>query len=246
MKVFSRIGIFYAIGDYLEMLSMGGLDGAAYQVLLQSKLVITAIMMIAIKGRTAQQTRSQWAALISVTLGMTIFMVSQSNGGGGSSKSTNLGAVGVVLMKVISSCFSAVTADTALKAFKELPLYIQLSQLFLSWGIVSVILTVFFEPAVLFSATTFFAGWNIGTVLVVISFAIKTVITMTLLKVLDSVMKNIGEAVAVLVIYMAQVVLPVFAKPFQMETFLAMALVVMTVTTYMFLKQDLEASRKGH
>ena len=67
------------------------------------------------------------------------------------------------------------------------------------------ILTVFFEPAVLFSATTFFAGWNIGRVLVVTSFAVKTVITMTLLKVLDSVMKIIGEAVAVLVIYMAHV-----------------------------------------
>jgi len=161
MKVFSRIGIFYAIGDYLEMLSMGGLDGAAYQAAMQS-VSPEAVF---------DSSRSCAAAVV----------------------------------QVISSCFSAVTADTALKAFKELPLYIQLSQLFLSWGIVSVILTVFFEPAVLFSATTFFAGWNIGRVLVVTSFAVKTVITMTLLKVLDSVMKIIGEAVAVLVIYMAHV-----------------------------------------
>ena len=34
----------YALGDYLEMASMGSLGGAAYQILLQSKLVITALM----------------------------------------------------------------------------------------------------------------------------------------------------------------------------------------------------------
>merc|ERR1719399_2151673 len=68
---------------------------------------------------------------------------------------------------------------------------------------------------------------------------------MTLLKVLDSIMKNIGEAVAVLAIYFMQIALPGFGnKRFESSTFLAMSMVVMTVTTYMFLKQDLDASKE--
>eukprot|EP00421_Protoceratium_reticulatum_P002192 CAMPEP_0168371100 /NCGR_PEP_ID=MMETSP0228-20121227/7600_1 /TAXON_ID=133427 /ORGANISM="Protoceratium reticulatum, Strain CCCM 535 (=CCMP 1889)" /LENGTH=159 /DNA_ID=CAMNT_0008383983 /DNA_START=74 /DNA_END=550 /DNA_ORIENTATION=- len=64
MKVFSLIGFVYALGDYLEMASMGSLGGAAYQILLQSKLVITALMMWAIKG--TKQTTLQWNILMLV------------------------------------------------------------------------------------------------------------------------------------------------------------------------------------
>ncbi len=31
MAVFGRIGVLYALGDYLEMMSMSSMDGAAYQ-----------------------------------------------------------------------------------------------------------------------------------------------------------------------------------------------------------------------
>jgi len=68
--------------------------------------------------------------------------------------------------------------------------------------------------------------------------AAKTVLTMTLLKVLDSVQKNIGEAAAVVVIYFSQVLLPMFSTCFDLTTFMSMMVVVMTVTTYMLLKDD--------
>ena len=42
----------YAFGDFLEMLSMGAMTGGVYQLLLQSKLLITAIMMKQLKGTT--------------------------------------------------------------------------------------------------------------------------------------------------------------------------------------------------
>ena len=67
------------MGDYLEMASMGSLGGAAYQILLQSKLVITALMcpgsfsfgsealrMWGIKG--TKQTALQWNILILAAL----------------------------------------------------------------------------------------------------------------------------------------------------------------------------------
>uniref|UniRef100_A0A6T1FWD8 Uncharacterized protein n=1 Tax=Alexandrium monilatum TaxID=311494 RepID=A0A6T1FWD8_9DINO len=58
------------------------------------------------------------------------------------------------------------------------------------------------------------------------------------MKVLDSVQKNIGEAVAMLVIYFGQVLHPAFSKEFEVNTFLAMLVVVMAVVTYILLKQD--------
>ncbi|CAJ1371468.1 unnamed protein product [Effrenium voratum] len=59
----------YAIGDWLEMKSMGAMDGAAYQVLLQSKLIITALMLWALKGDKAKQTKQQWSTLTTLTIG---------------------------------------------------------------------------------------------------------------------------------------------------------------------------------
>ena len=44
VATFGCHGPRYALGDYLEMASMGSLGGAAYQILLQSKLIITALM----------------------------------------------------------------------------------------------------------------------------------------------------------------------------------------------------------
>mmetsp|Transcript_58891 Transcript_58891/g.108782 ORF Transcript_58891/g.108782 Transcript_58891/m.108782 type:complete len:560 (+) Transcript_58891:89-1768(+) len=239
VRLFAFIGVVYAIGDFLEMMSMGGMDGTFYQVLLQSKLVITALMMWMIKGDSAKQTRTQWAALVTVTLGMVIFMQTQSKGGGGGGFPA-FSAIFMVLLKVIVSCYAAVMSDQSLKKYSNLPLHIQLSQLFLPWGLASIALAAFFEPAAIMSPSAFFAGWNSGTVLVMMSFAVKTVLTMTLLKILDSIAKNIGEAVAVLVIYVMQIVLPSFSKTFELDTFIGMSIVVMTVTTYMFLKKDLD------
>eukprot|EP00416_Gambierdiscus_australes_P021216 CAMPEP_0171064242 /NCGR_PEP_ID=MMETSP0766_2-20121228/6160_1 /TAXON_ID=439317 /ORGANISM="Gambierdiscus australes, Strain CAWD 149" /LENGTH=402 /DNA_ID=CAMNT_0011520249 /DNA_START=150 /DNA_END=1356 /DNA_ORIENTATION=+ len=237
MRVFGSIGALYACGDYLEMMSMASMNGAAYQVLLQSKLIITALMMWIIKGKSAQQTAAQWSVLVTVSIGMALFMLVQPKAGG---KGSAGGLVGTcfVLCKVVVSCYSAVKADQSLKAFKHLPLYAQLSQLMASWGIVSVVMVATLDPAVVSSASGFFHGWNYATVLTVASFAMKTVLTMTLLKVLDSVQKNIGEAIAMLVIYFGQVLLPAFSQEFEVNTFLAMLIVVVAVTTYMLLKQE--------
>merc|ERR1719254_180570 len=103
MKVFSFIGFVYALGDFLEMASMGSLGGAAYQVLLQSKLLITALMMWAIKG--TRQTSLQWNILLLVMLSMCVYMI------GGSSGAIPIMGVFNVLLKVTVSCFCAVLSD---------------------------------------------------------------------------------------------------------------------------------------
>merc|ERR1719464_1680251 len=150
---------------------------------------------------------------------------SRSSGGAQGGRSSNIAGVLFVVGKVVVSCYSAVKADQTLKAHKHLPLYAQLSQLMGSWGLVSVAMAAVLEPASISSPQAFFNGWSTATVLVVASFSAKTVLTMTLLKVLDSVQKNIGEATAVIVIYFAQVLLPAFSTQFDASTFMAMLLV---------------------
>merc|ERR1719464_1710406 len=181
-----------------------------------------------------------------MTLAMSLFMLVQSKGSStGKAASAGFVGIGLALTKVCVSCYSAVQADSSLKQFKSLPLYAQLSQLMTSWGLVSLAMSLVLSPADVSSLTAFFRGWGVATSLVVASFAAKTVLTMTLLKVLDSVQKNIGEAVAVMVIYFAQVALPVFPTRFEASTFMAMLLVVMAVTTYMLLKRDGSSKAKA-
>jgi len=130
MKVFSLIGFIYALGDFLEMASMGALAGAAYQILLQSKLVITALMIWKIKG--VGQTLLQWNILLLVMLSMCVYMI---GGQGDSGSSGGIPIMGVfnVLLKVTVSCFCAVLSDKYMKDYKAEPIYVQVVQLKCAW-----------------------------------------------------------------------------------------------------------------
>merc|ERR1712127_594058 len=90
----------------------------------------------------------------------------------------------------------------------------------------------------------FFSGWNGLTVGVLTSFTVKGWSTMYLLAILDSVLKNIGEAVAVLVIYIAQVALPSFEDKFEIPTFLSVMVVILSVTAYVGSKTVVEKAQK--
>merc|ERR1712060_698318 len=200
MKVFSFIGFVYALGDFLEMASMGSLGGAAYQVLLQSKLLITALMMWGIKG--AKQSSLQWNILILVMLSMCVYMIGGSSDSGSGGGIPIMGVVNV-LLKVALSFVDGKTWQNG-----------------------------------------FFTGWNATTVGVLASFTVKGWSTMYLLAILDSVLKNIGEAVSVLVIYFMQVFLPVFEDSFEVPKFLSVMVVILSVTSYVGSKSVVEKAAK--
>merc|ERR1719498_2207658 len=89
-----------------------------------------------------------------------------------------------------------------MKELKDLPTHVQLVQM----GLPRLVTTI-----VLSSLTTniwsagLFHGWDGLTVGVTISFVVKSTSTLYLVALLDSILKNIGEALAVLVIYAWQV-----------------------------------------
>jgi len=239
MKVFSLIGFVYAVGDYLEMASMGALGGAAYQILLQSKLVITALMMWAIKG--SKQTTLQWNILVLVMLSMCVYMIGGKSSDGGSSGGIPIMGVIMVFLKVTVSCFCAVLSDKYMKDYKSEPIYVQLVQFKCAWF--ATILLISFTDGVTWQ-NGFFNGWNGLTLGVLASFTVKGWSTMYLLAILDSVLKNIGEASAVLVIYIAQVALPIFPDTFQVPTFLSVMVVILSVTAYVGSKSVVEKAVK--
>lgn len=234
LKVFSGIGILYAVGDYLEMASMGSLGGAAYQVMLQSKLVVTALMLWAIKG--SKQAALQWNLLLLIMLSMCVYMIGGSSDKSSSASIPILGVLNV-LLKVTVSCLCAVLADKYMKDFKSLPFYVQICQLKLSWTLT--ILIISFADGKTWQAG-FFAGWGPAVSGVFASFIVKCWSTMAILSLLDSVLKNIGEAMAVLVIYFMQVCLPTFEERFDIPTFLAVMVVILSVTAYVGSKSVVE------
>merc|ERR1719343_768277 len=182
----------------------------------------------------------QWNILILVMLSMCVYMIggkSDSSGGGG------IPIMGVlnVLMKVSVSCFCAVLSDKYMKDYKSEPIYIQLAQFKGAWFLTILVLS-FMDGRTW--QRGFFTGWDAVTVGVLTSFTIKCWTTLSLLALLDSVLKNIGEAVSVLVIYFMQVFLPVFDDTFEVPKFLSVMVVILSVTAYVGSKSVVEKANK--
>merc|ERR1719510_1825093 len=207
-SIFIVIGLWYAFGDFLEMLSMGAMNGGVYQLLLQSKLLITAVMMMYLKG--TMQSELQWSVLVAATLAISAFVIvdSGSSEGGGGGGIPVMGVI-MVLFKVGVSCYAAVLSDSKLKGFSSMSMSAKLSQMSLARVIASIV---------------------IATWIVTISFTSKSLITLYLLKSLDSIQKNIGEALAVIVIFFGQIAQG--SSVFDLCAFLLALLVVVLVRIY--------------
>jgi len=232
------IGIGYAFGDYLEMCSMGSLGGAAYQILLQSKLVITAFLTWYLKG--IKQSALQWNILLLIVVAMSSYTIA------GSSSNSSDGSIPIIgLMfvfgKVFISCLCAVLTDKYMRAFSDEPIHIQIVQFKFVWVLVT--LTLCATDGKTFQ-NGFFNGWDSTVLLVFASFTMKNWCTNYILAILDSLLKNIGEAVAVLVIYFMNVVLPQFDTKFEMPMFLSVLIVILAVVAYILAKTVVEKAAK--
>jgi drug/metabolite transporter (DMT)-like permease len=240
LAVFGMIGAVYAVGDTLEMLSMSSLSGGVYQTLLQTKLLITALLVWWLKGQ--RQTPLQWHVLISMFVATSAFVLVDMDSSSDSGGASAVPVVGVVctLLKVAASCYCAVLSEKYLKAYKDMSLPAKISALSTTWMLAS-LLTCVADPKV--RSAGFFAHWTPTTWVVTVSFIVKTVSTMYLLQALDSVQKNIGEALAVIVIYISQVQFS--DKSFELSVFLLAMLVVGLVKTYLVSAPPKSAAQKS-
>merc|ERR1711933_101754 len=166
-----------------------------------------------------KQAPLQWNILVLIMLSMCCYMM------GG------IPIMGVinVLLKVTVSCLCAVLADKYMKDYKKLPFYVQLTRMKVAWTLV--ILMISFTDGKTWQEG-FFKGWTPAVWGVFASFIVKCWSTMAILSLLDSVLKNIGEASAVLVIYVMNVSLPYFPDVFEVPSFMAVMVVILSVTAY--------------
>lgn len=263
LKVFGFIGLIYAWGDILEVLATSKVSGDAYQVLLQSKLLITALMMRWIKG--TRTSRMQWIILAVVMVSMSVYSTAGSAGKpkpidpkyykmtvqeyvAMQAKQTPeegidlefLIAIGFVVLKVVVSCLCAVLSDKYMKDYKDIPIYIQLVQFKVTWLPMTVVYTFFDGETWVHGPLT---GWNMSAFLVLISFTVKFWATMYLLAILDSVLKNIGEASSVLATFFLSIY--VFRKSeFALPAFLMVLAVTLSVVSYIESKPIVDKAQK--
>jgi len=238
LKIFSLIGLGYAFGDYLEMCSMGALGGAAYQILLQSKLIITAFLTWYLKG--IKQSPLQANILLLIVVAMSSYTIAGSSSGSGDGGIPLIGFL-FVFGKVFISCLCAVLTDKYMRNFADEPIHVQIVQFKFIWFIAT--LTLCATDGKTFQ-NGFFHGWDGIVVLVWSSFTIKNWCTNYILAILDSLLKNIGEAVAVLVIYVMNVILPQFDTKFELPMFLSVMIVILSVTSYILAKTAVEKAAK--
>jgi solute carrier family 35 (UDP-sugar transporter), member A1/2/3 len=227
-SIFLIIGLWYAFGDFLEMLSMGAMKGGVYQLLLQSKLLITAVMMMYMKGTI--QSELQWSTLVAATLAISAFVMVDS----GSHAGIPIMGVLMVLLKVAVSCYAAVLSDAKLKGFSSMSMSAKLSLMACSRVIASILIAIFMEPqtqpSYKMDAVGFFDHWNLATWVVTLSFTSKSLITLYMLKELDGIQKNVGEALAVIVIFLGQIADG--SLSFDLCAFILALLVVVLVRIY--------------
>jgi len=239
LKIFSLIGLGYCLGDYMEMCSMGALGGAAYQILLQSKLLITALLTWYLKG--IRQTSLQWNILCLIVVSMSAYTIGGSSKSGSSDGGIPIIGLCFVVLKVFISCLCAVLTDKYMRNFAEEPIHVQIVQFKFSW-VIGTFLIAFTDGKTFQNG--FFHGWDGTVVAVWSSFTLKNWCTNYILAILDSLLKNIGEAVAVLVIYIMQVALPVFDTQFELPIFLSVSIVILSVTSYINAKEVVEKAKK--
>merc|ERR1711971_70342 len=146
-------------------------------------------------GKGQNQSGLQWYVLLACTLAVSAFVIVDAGDSGGNSMPI-MGVV-FVLAKVAVSCYAAVLSDQKLKGFASMSMSAKLSQMSLARVLASVFLQVVMER----SPEPWFHDFDTGTWLVTLSFLSKSLITLYLLKVLDSIQKNIGEALACIVIF---------------------------------------------
>jgi len=252
LLIFSVNGAVYALRDFLEMQSLGLLPASTYSILQQFRIIVAALLLIPAKNQ--YQTRVQWTLLFMLMFGMSTYMCisagaeTDSSGGGSSS----IVAVAFALTNVICACLGAVLSDKYMKVFKEDPTHVCIARQLFAWCFTGLILsfvprlvgTLRQEAFVDIWSHGFFHGWDAMTVMVVGMTFIKSVSVLYFVALLDSILKNIAETFAVLVIYGYSILAPWVDKEFDPAACMAVLLVVMTCIAYIESKTVVDKAAK--
>lgn len=223
------LGLPQAVGDMLELYANKYLDASTYQLLLQSKLLVTAVLMATVTQRGLRQSPLEWLNLVALSLALLTYSI-LSNGSG------SFSVLGTLLatMKVVLSCANAVFTERILKQSNGIPLVHQIVHMKVFWWLWSVVCVALVEGPQVYAPAQFFRGWSVSVFIVMITYIVKNWSGTFLLKHLDSLLKNIAEAFAMLVLYVLEIS-PFFGtqKVLELPTFCITMMVVILVCAYL-------------
>ncbi|CAM9374562.1 unnamed protein product [Scytosiphon promiscuus] len=95
------LALLYTIQNNLAYVAASHLDGPTYQIMCQSKILITALLSVAILGKALSSR--QWASLTALTLGVCLVQLSGTESAGEVNPNTFKGFASAVLVCVCSS-----------------------------------------------------------------------------------------------------------------------------------------------
>eukprot|EP00386_Alphamonas_edax_P006370 GDKI01020622.1.p1 GENE.GDKI01020622.1~~GDKI01020622.1.p1 ORF type:complete len:392 (+),score=127.07 GDKI01020622.1:135-1178(+) len=226
---YSAVAFWYSFGDILEMEANRYVDSATYTVLSQSKLIITALLMIFMMSK--QQSKLQWMILLVLTLGMGEYVCVGGNAG------LSINGIGLALAKVVVSCYASVLCERAMKEDSS-PFLVQFTQTKVVQLVITFVYFVVKDWDFLQSHNfNVLANWTIKAhILLWIGFVAKALLTQYLIKIMDSLLKNISEVAAMILVYLNKVFL--LGGEFKMDAFVAALIVMFSVGCYVLSKEQ--------
>lgn len=229
--LFLVVGFWYCMGDVFEMEANRHMDSATYTVLSQSKLLITALLMICVMGK--YQTQLQWSILVVTTLGMAEYVCVDMTHSGKSPKDSLLG-ITLALGKVVISCYVAVLNERAMKkdpnVFLVQFVWVKMAQL-----LCNAVYMLGRDGQQIYEEGLFtgydYRAWT----LILAGFVVKALLTQYIIKILDSLLKNICEVLSVLLVYFNRILF--MNGVFYPDSFIAAITVMLAVYSYVLTKQ---------
>lgn len=236
LMLFSAIGLVTALADTMEMAIFAMLHGSCYQILMQSRIVLTAIILVFIKG--VNQTRLQWILLTMLMFSLCTYMVVLSAGDQAKGQSGGIPVFGILVafIKMTQDCTASVCADKYMKVYKDEPTHVKIARIFLAKS-VGLILLIAMSGT---SLADLFTGWDSYTPLVASSFLVRGVACYYCLAILDSILMYIADCFAILLVYAHDMLAPWAKSSFNISVFLAILMVIGTCAAYIDSKAPIE------
>eukprot|EP01064_Diplonema_japonicum_P000679 TRINITY_DN10443_c0_g3_i7.p3 TRINITY_DN10443_c0_g3~~TRINITY_DN10443_c0_g3_i7.p3 ORF type:complete len:347 (+),score=96.03 TRINITY_DN10443_c0_g3_i7:1336-2376(+) len=191
--------LLYLVQNNLLFFAMEKLDAAVYQVTYQLKILTTAICTVLMLDR--RLTLQQWAALIMLTVGVSLAQLQPPSAAEDSDAGTSLSAQTAGIMALLVACFTSgfagVYTEKLLKQ-TQTTLWIRNIQL-AAWSVVAGFIGIYgtsdYETI---KSKGFFDGYTNVVWVVVLLQACSGIVVALVIKIADNIVKNFSVAMSLL------------------------------------------------
>jgi len=222
---FSIPALIYFVQNNLVFLALSYVDPTTYQVLVNLKILTTGILFRLVLGK--ELSNLQWAALVLLTVGCATSQISND--------CTDKGLFVVPVQGIIICCVLALLSASAgiatewlmkKSSLKSEPLNLQNMHLYF-FGMV---FCGFFVWAEQKPSQNIFTGYNVTTILVILSYSFSGLIVSIIMKYADNMVKIYSVAVSMIV----TMILSIFLFSHTPTTQLFFGIIIITVSILMY------------